>query len=38
MVAHWFENKYNGNLVFKKYFPEMYEDSIKAINDLIKLQ
>ena len=37
MLAHAFENKYQGNLVFKKLFPEIYEDTIKWIDELINL-
>ena len=37
MLAHAFENKYEGNLVFKKLFPEIYEDTIKWIDELISL-
>lgn len=37
MLAHAFENKYSGNLVFKKLFPEIYEDTIKWIDELINL-
>ena len=37
MLAHAFENKYGGNLVFKKLFPEIYEDTIKWIDELISL-
>ncbi len=37
MLAHSFENKYQGNEVFKKLFPEIYEDTIKWINELIAL-
>ena len=38
MLAHAFENKYSGNLVFKKLFPEIYEDTIKWIDELINLE
>jgi len=34
--AHAMENKYVGNPYFKELFPEMYDDMIKMINDLIK--
>ena len=37
MLAHSFENKYQGNEVFKKLFPEIYEDTIKWIEQLIAL-
>lgn len=37
MLAHSFENKYQGNEVFKKLFPEIYEDTIKWIDELIAL-
>ena len=37
MLAHSFENKYSGNLVFKNLFPEIYEDTIKWIDELINL-
>ena len=37
MLAHAFENKYAGNLVFKKLFPEIYDDTIKWIDELINL-
>lgn len=37
MLAHAFENKYSGNLVFKKLFPEIYDDTIKWIDELINL-
>jgi len=37
MLAHAFENKYGGNLVFKKLFPEIYDDTIKWIDELINL-
>ena len=35
MLAHAFENKYGGNPVFKKFFPEIYEDTIKWLDELI---
>lgn len=37
MLAHSFENKFGGNLVFKKLFPDIYEDTIKWIDELINL-
>jgi hypothetical protein len=37
MLAHAFENKYFGNPVFKKLYPELYDDTIKWIDELIKL-
>ena len=37
MLAHAFENKYVGNPVFKKLFPEIYKDTIKWIDELIAL-
>lgn len=33
-LAHAFENKYAGNDVFKKIMPELYEDTIKLIDEL----
>lgn len=35
MLAHAFENKYAGNPVFKYFFPEIYEDTIKWLDELI---
>ncbi|WP_288764128.1 hypothetical protein [uncultured Weeksella sp.] len=32
-IAHAFENKFKGNVVFKKYLPEMYEDMIKWLDN-----
>lgn len=33
-LAHAFENKFAGNDVFKKVMPELYEDTIKLIDEL----
>ena len=35
MLAHAFENKYAGNPVFKHFFPEIYDDTIKWLDELI---
>ena len=35
MLAHAFENKYGGNPVFKHFFPEIYDDTIKWLDELI---
>ena len=35
IFAHVFENKYLGNPVFKKYFPELYDDMLKLHDELI---
>ncbi|MDK7375668.1 hypothetical protein QP519_08985 [Weeksella virosa] len=32
-IAHAFENKFKGKVVFKKYLPEMYEDMIKWLDN-----
>jgi len=37
-MAHVFENFYNGNPVFKKLFPSIYDDTIELLNQLIKLK
>ena len=34
-VAHAFENKYAGNIVFEKIYPEFYKDSIEMLDLLI---
>lgn len=34
-LAHAFENKFSGNEVFKKYLPELYEDTVKLIDGFI---
>lgn len=36
IMAHSFENKFNGNPVFKLCFPEMYKDTIELLDELIK--
>lgn len=33
-LAHSFENAFGGNPIFKKYLPELYEDTIKYIKSL----
>lgn len=33
-IAHAFENAFGGNPVFKKYMPELYEETIKYIKSL----
>ena len=33
-LAHAFENKFAGNDVFKKIMPELYDDTIKLIDEL----
>ena len=35
-MAHAYENRFVGNPVFKKYFPELYDDTIKLIDELLK--
>lgn len=35
-LAHAFENKFAGNQVFKKYLPELYEDTVKLIDSFMK--
>ncbi len=37
-LAHAFENKFAGNETFKRLAPDLYEDSIKLINKLLKLK
>lgn len=37
-LAHAFENKFAGNEVFKKYLPELYDDTVKLINGFMKEQ
>ena len=34
-VAHAFENKYAGNIVFQKIYPEFFKDTIKMLDLLI---
>lgn len=34
-IAHMFENKYVGNKVFKEVMPELYEESIKVITEIV---
>ena len=34
-MAHIFENKYVGNPLFKKLFPEIYDETIQIIDELI---
>jgi hypothetical protein len=34
-LAHAFENKYSGNEVMKKLFPNMYEEMISVLDELI---
>lgn len=34
-LAHAFENKFAGNQVFKKYLPDLYEETIKLIDGFI---
>lgn len=34
-MAHAFENKFLGNEIFKNEFPDLYEDTIKLINELM---
>jgi hypothetical protein len=36
-LAHAFENKYVGNPVFKHYYPELYDDLVNLLDELIKL-
>lgn len=36
-LAHAFENKYVGNPVFKHYYPELYDDLVNLMDELIKL-
>jgi hypothetical protein len=33
-IAHAYENKFTGNKVFKKFYPELYDDMIKMIDEL----
>jgi hypothetical protein len=33
-LAHAFENAFGGNPVFKKYLPELYEETIRYIKSL----
>jgi hypothetical protein len=33
-VAHAFENAFLGNIVFKKYLPEIYEDMVNFVKQL----
>ena len=35
-MAHAYENRFVGNPVFKKYFPELYDDLIKLVDQLLK--
>lgn len=35
-LAHAFENKFAGNEVFKKYLPELYDETIKLIDGFMK--
>ena len=35
-MAHAYENRFVGNPVFKKYFPELYDDLIKLVDELLK--
>lgn len=37
-LAHAFENKFAGNEVFKKYLPELYDDTVKLIDGFMKEQ
>lgn len=37
-IAHAFENKYKGNAVFKKLAPDLYEDMIKLIDQLLGIK
>lgn len=34
-IAHSFENKFIGNNVFKKVMPELYNDTIKALDEFL---
>ena len=36
-LAHAFENKYVGNPVFKHYYPELYDDLVNLLDELITL-
>ncbi|NJB83630.1 phage head morphogenesis protein [Wenyingzhuangia aestuarii] len=37
-LAHAFENRFAGNSVFKELAPDLYEDSKKLIDELLKLK
>ncbi|WP_262246993.1 hypothetical protein [Parapedobacter soli] len=37
-IAHAFENKFKGNPVFKKLAPDLYEDMIKLIDQLLGIK
>jgi len=36
VLAHTFENYYHNNPVFKKYFPELYEETKELMRELLK--
>ena len=35
-MAHAYENRFVGNPIFKKYFPDLYDDLIKLVDELLK--
>ena len=35
-MAHAYENKFAENVVFKKLFPQIHNDTIKLLDELLK--